>query len=579
MKQKQHSIKLRLIGLMLIFWLLPFLLISIFTAANLSGRHLDDEVSLELSRLRFSSQVSTERLNTAVALSKSSTYSRVINNAYSSYNKGNTTLESFLSTTNAELTRLYGHQDTVRSAMFWLKEDPDIQTGMFNENSGGSYHSLSSFWRLYQEDMIKSAEELDTKILFTGDSSDQIFLVRNMLDSNYRTIGVIVLGINEDYCFQALRELDSNTDITISLDNRTYVLQGAGLSWKDVSDTEEILTFGSHTERDVLGLYTVEKEDYYTLTTMIRYNDLWQSAAANSYRTVLIIMVVLLVPMLILILYLFRTNITKPVRELVSTVEKIQDGNLGYRSNSSYNIKEFDYLGDSINKMSKRLKFQFDHIYEEEIALREARIMALESHINPHFLNNTLEIINWEARLNQDDKVADMIGWLSILTDSAMDRKKQSIISMKEEMTAVNAYLNILKTRFGDRLTVVNELNEDVMNCHVPRLILQPIIENAVEHGAAKHGTGIVRLTGKRVGDFLYLDIYNDGSITDKEKEKIKRLLDPNYDTSREPSGNLGIANVNQRLRILYGSSCGLIIEEAQGGVISRLIIREETHT
>ena len=99
--------------------------------------------------------------------------------------------------------------------------------------------------------------------------------------------------------------------------------------------------------------------------------------------------------------------------------------------------------------MSGRLKYQFDHIYEEELALKDARIMALQSHINPHFMNNTLEIINWEARLAGNDKVSEMISSLGTLLDAALDRKKQPEVPLKEELTYVKAYLFIMKERLA----------------------------------------------------------------------------------------------------------------------------------
>ncbi len=326
-----------------------------------------------------------------------------------------------------------------------------------------------------------------------------------------------------------------------------------------------------------MGMYNIQERDDYTLSTLIRHRNVWPNSVVYSYRLINLGLIVLLVPMLIAVLYLFRKNFTEPVNQLVDTVRQIRDGNLGYQEKNTFSVQEFSYLEDSINEMSKTLKQQFDHIYEEEIALRDARIMALQSHINPHFLNNTLEIINWEARLNGDEKVAEMIGYLSVLTDAAMDRRKRSIVTMEEEMQYVNAYLSILKMRFGKRLTIINEFPPEIMEIPVPRLILQPIIENAVEHGAAKHGDGTVILRAHQDEKYLYLNIYNDGGITQEEREKIERLLAPDYDTSKESSGNLGIANVNQRLRILYGEPCGLTITETEDGeVVTRLIIAKD---
>ena len=220
-----------------------------------------------------------------------------------------------------------------------------------------------------------------------------------------------------------------------------------------------------------------------------------------------------------------------------------------------------------------RLKYQFDHIYEEELALKDARIMALQSHSNPHFMNNTLEIINWEARLAENDKVSEMISSLGTLLDAALDRKKQPEVPLKEELTYVKAYLFIMKERFGKRLEVTLEIPEELYQEKVPRLILQPVIENAIAHGVQVQGTGKVRITGKKEQDFLILAVHNDGTMTEEDEARIERLLKPDYNTSRESSGNLGIANVNQRLRILYGEESGLSIFRRNDGVQAEIKI------
>ena len=140
-----------------------------------------------------------------------------------------------------------------------------------------------------------------------------------------------------------------------------------------------------------------------------------------------------------------------------------------------------------------------DLLDEEELDLKDARIMALQSHINPHFMNNTLEIINWEARLAGNDKVSEMISSLGTLLDAALDRKKQPEVPLKEELTYVKAYLFIMKERFGKRLEVTLEIPEELYQEKVPRLILQPVIENAIAHGVQVQGTGKVRITGKNM--------------------------------------------------------------------------------
>src|SRR5699024_8612489 len=106
-------------------------------------------------------------------------------------------------------------------------------------------------------------------------------------------------------------------------------------------------------------------------------------------------------------------------------------------------------------------------------------------------------------------------------------------------------------------------------DCPVPRLILQPVIENAVEHGIRPNGRGEIGLRAVREGDFLVLEVTNNGGLSPDDEAHIARLLAPDYDASQESSGNIGIANVNLRLRILDGPDCGLTITRGQENLVS----------
>ena len=176
--------------------------------------------------------------------------------------------------------------------------------------------------------------------------------------------------------------------------------------------------------------------------------------------------------------------------------------------------------------------------------------------------------------MSGDVKASKMIEALSTVLDAALDRKGSPQVRLAEEMTYVNAYLYIVKERFGKRLAVDVDLPEELMDCMVPRLILQPVIENAVEHGIGPSGQGRVSLRGFRQGERLILEIENNGGLSPQDEAHITHLLSPDYDMQNEPSGNIGIANVNLRLRILYGPGCGLTITRGEGSaVVARLTI------
>src|SRR5699024_9412812 len=217
-------------------------------------------------------------------------------------------------------------------------------------------------------------------------------------------------------------------------------------------------------------------------------------APIRSYQVALGVMLALLVPLLLLTVTFFRRKVSTPMEHLMSGAREIESGHLGYQVNYLADTLEFRYLTDSFNHMSGRLRAQFDRLYREEIALRDAQIKALQAHINPHFLNNTLEIINWEARMSGNQSVSRMIEALSTVLVAALDRTKRPEVTLREEMRYVDAYLYIITQRFGSRLSVCVEIPEALLSCRVPRLILQPVIENAVEHGIRPNGRGVVCL-------------------------------------------------------------------------------------
>ena len=177
------------------------------------------------------------------------------------------------------------------------------------------------------------------------------------------------------------------------------------------------------------------------------------------------------------------------------------------------------YLDNAFNSMSDKLKNQFEQIYLEELALRDANIMALQSQINPHFLNNTLEIINWEARMEGNDRVSSMIEALSTMLEATMDRKKQQMIPLSEEISYVEAYCYIIRQRFGEKFQFEKQIDPELLQTEVPRLIIQPIMENAVEHGlSGRAGKIVLRIYAEE--DKLKIAIINDGLMSIEDKGK-----------------------------------------------------------
>ncbi|MFR8549115.1 MAG: sensor histidine kinase, partial [Lachnospiraceae bacterium] len=396
-------------------------------------------------------------------------------------------------------------------------------------------------------------------------------------DHTYTERGTLVFCLNQAYCFAGLSSFPSAQKVELVLNGESILLAGdEGIIAPDEKDGAKQLKDGYRWVGDRLYVADVQKGDGYGMSAVMLLRKEISPFPFYGYQYVTGGMVVLLLPLLLFVVFVFQRQVARPVEELSAGAAHIEAGELGFQITTEPCNLEFAYLNKAFNEMSSHLRQQFDRIYQEEIALREARIMALQSHINPHFMNNTLEIINWEARLSGNLRVSHMIEALSTMMDAALDRRKRPEVRLAEEMQYVNSYLYITKERLGKRLTVTCDLGEELMDYIVPRLILQPIVENAVEHGVVPNGTGIVEISGYHDGEYLYLEAVNNGGLSEDDKRRIDRLLSREYgrddSMEKEPAGNLGIANVNQRLRIMYGAPCGLTIRESTEGTVVALL-------
>lgn len=574
-KKKRTSLKWKLFRIVLLYWALPFLVLLSAIGMYMTDSEETNQMERLTAQAAMSLDTCQERLKGVVADSRHASYDRVLYEEYRELKAGSISDRAFFNEVQLYLDSQYGHNknSSITVLMLTERETEDNYTS-YNFTTGGSYHMIQTF---YQEDgafVLSCAEKLDTAVGFVLCGRDRFYVVRNLMDRNFRPWGVLVNRVYLDYCFEPVLKFQEDFPVRVEVNGQAVISTGEEEFWDGAWKTEFQDNRGYCFDRDRVYTYSRTKNNDFELRLILNASKKELFRPLYGYLYVVLVMIFCLVPMLFLFLWLSRKYLSRPVGELMESASQIEKGNLGYQMENGTGSQEFEYLRESFNNMSKRLKYQFDHIYEEELALRDARIMALQSHINPHFMNNTLEIINWEARLSGNEKISRMIEALSTLLDAAIDRRRLPEIPLSEELIHVNAYLYIISQRFGKRLKVVKELPEEILWIPVPRLILQPIIENAIEHGIVPRGDGTIVLKGYRQENYLFLEIINDGAFTEEDALRVRKLLDPSYDTSRESSGNMGIANVNQRLKILYGDSCGLTIRKCgEGQTCSTLTI------
>lgn len=414
--------------------------------------------------------------------------------------------------------------------------------------------------------------DTDTRLLF---SKGHLYMIRNLVDSGFKPYAMLVIELNPRDIFNSLDSVWGAENYQVYVDGMPILEQKSGLEI-DLEDDRygKIMTNSVYTGEEGFS-YRVVRWEKQELVFVVKLNNTGLMDDLYLLRYIFFLVVAFMVPLVAIVFWFFHARVSRPVGALVKASKKIMGGEYGYQNESEEDSREFAYLNRTFNAMSLELKYQFERIYKEELELKDAQILALQSQINPHFLNNTLEIINWEARMNGDDKVSGMIEALGTMLGATMNREQRRFVTLAEELSYVDAYLHIISRRFGSRFKVYRDIDKSLLCLEVPILIIQPIVENAVEHGVEAHREGMVAIRIYADWDKMVIEVKNNGVMDVKDKEKVDYLLSGGKQDSKAGHVSLGIQNVNRRLKIIYGSECGLTIQsDEENCTVSRIVVK-----
>ncbi len=261
------------------------------------------------------------------------------------------------------------------------------------------------------------------------------------------------------------------------------------------------------------------------------------------------------------------SRITTPIQELEKSVNAIEAGELDTEvyQGGSYEIR---HLGRSIGEMAKRIKTLMEDIVAEHESKRKSEFDTLQSQINPHFLYNTLDIIVWMIENEQKQDAVRIVTALARFFRISLSKGK-SIITVKDELEHVRNYLMIQQTRFKNKFVYEIEAAKDVMDLVSLKLMLQPLVENAIYHGMEfMDGDGEIGIKVYREDTELWFRISDNG--LGMTAEQARSLLDEQHHVSSKRGSGIGVKNVNERIKLYFGESYGLTIwsEPDEGTII-----------
>lgn len=544
--RQPRSLRSRLLTAVLLCWVLPVLIVMAL-AGYLLGVSYESAAQQEFdTRARNAMEQLEMRMDAVFEASKTVSYDGVVRNSYRLYERDGDSAALYRTVTEY-LSQNFTRDERIDAAFLSFWELGEVRPYAASRGDLG-IRAQRQYRKTIEADVLERMREIDTGILLL-EYDGELYVTRNLLDSRFRPYATVVLLCDREQLFQSLEPVRQISEPSLLLDDRLLVEGDSLRSVERAPDTGDALRY----EGGVAG-------HRFVLTAAIAPLDVWHDVP--QIRTAAGFVALLALPLLLVVFYLFRRQVTHPVEILVEANNRLESGERGYTIDAKADSLEFQRLYAHFNTMSAELKNQFERSYLEQQALQQARVKALQLQINPHFLNNTLEIINWEARLADDERVSAMIEALSTMMDGALGRDGRSQIHLREELSYVDAYLYIIRERLGERLEVRKEIDEDVLDTMVPRLILQPLAENAVEHDITPRRGGLLTLRARREGERLVLEVEHDGSMSAEDRAAIEEMLaSPVEDT--EISGQVGLRNVRQRLTLLYGEKGKLSLSQS----------------
>ena len=317
---------------------------------------------------------------------------------------------------------------------------------------------------------------------------------------------------------------------------------------------------GEHLSQDgdsmLVSMEKIEGMELYTVVgiTKVFHRDI----EVLMFVVMLIISVVSLV-FCFLIAESMSSDLSMPIRHLSEAMNKVKDGNLDIQATVTRN-DELGQLTDDFNHMTKRLKKNVEMQLAQQEQINEANIAMMQAQLNPHFLYNTLDTMKWIAKANHITELVTLSSGLAKILRMSISAER--FVPLREEIKMVESYVDIQKIRFKDKFSCDIEIPMELEERIVPKLILQPIVENAIIHGLRECEEGSIFINIYEKEDVLFMEVSDNGFGI--EEEVVKQI---NERSMEKRKGHIGLRNVDAILSLHYGEEYGLRAERiAEGG-------------
>ena len=402
--------------------------------------------------------------------------------------------------------------------------------------------------------VITLSRGIRNKEMGTGQEKEGVFFI----DLNYSAISELcdqsMVG-NQGYAF--IVDADGNIVYHPQQQQLYNELQTENIDLV-MNAESDIVTWGDGINKKMYSISRSEKTGW-TVVDCVRVEELLRRS--NEAQSIYVLVAIGLMAVALFFSRFVAKSITLPIQRLCDSMERVQEGDFSVSDIVVDSENEIGSLTKSFNVMTQRIHELMAQNIREQEAKRKSELKALQSQINPHFLYNTLDSIIWMAEGKKNEEVVLMTASLARLLRQSISNEDE-LVSIGQEIEYARGYLTIQKMRYKDKLEFWIEVEPSILNIRLIKLVLQPVIENAIYHGLKyKESRGLLLVKGFMKNGNAVLQVIDDGVGMDQE------TLDHIYERHKVDyhSNGVGIYNVQKRLQLYYGNEYGIVYESKPG--------------
>lgn len=394
----------------------------------------------------------------------------------------------------------------------------------------------------------------------------QLYIVSNITDGsdNY---GILMIGINESYFSKMMTNFNPTENSYSNLSGDGVLIWNLGGEqgkppdladrYKDVSIKKIFQDGEEYTE--IIRSVSTGKERVWILRSYIPLRDINKESRSILYLGTGILGYACIC--MFLLIAIINRIIVKPVTQLNELMGMVQEGNFNVKAE----IRSRDDIGalsTGFNNMVNRLKTMILRIQEEENQKRELELQMLQAQINPHFIRNTLNTIRWMAELKKASGISKALTSFIKLTDYSF-KSREPVVTVREECEYLNEYIYLQKLRFQNKFDFRLQVEEELLEVPILRLLIQPLLENSIQHGFSENiQFGTIEVLFRRKDNDMEVVVRDNGIGISKEQQES--IMEPGKTGSSE-NKNIGLYNVQERIRLHYGERYGVHINSSMG--------------